>query len=88
MPRKPMSDETKAKIAAARAANKAAGVTGEKRASLDDQLAAVQAAAEAGDAFAQSMMGPLDALREQSAQAKVDFKAANKKLRKTLNLFK
>ena len=86
--RKPMSEETKKKIADARAANKAAGVTGEKRASLEDQLAAIQASAEGGDAFANSMMPVLDALREQLTQAKADQKSAAKKLRKTLNLFK
>jgi predicted nucleic acid-binding Zn-ribbon protein len=83
-----MSAETKAKIAAARAANKAAGTTGEKRASLEDQLAAIQAAAEGGDAFANSMLPVLDTLREEAKQAKVDFKSSMKKLRKTLNLFK
>ena len=88
MPRQPMSEATKAKIAAARAANKAAGVTEEKRASLEDQIAAVNASAESGDAFANSMMPVIDTLREEAKQAKADFKAANKKLRKTLNLFK
>ena len=88
MPRQPMSEETKAKIAAARAANKAAGTTGEKRASLEEQIAAVNAAAESGDAFAQSMMPVIDVLAEQMKQAKVDFKASAKKLRKTLSLFK
>jgi len=83
-----MSEATKAKIAAARAANKATGVTGEKRASIDDQLAAINAAAEAGDAFAQSMMPVLDVLRESAKQRKVDLKSDMKKLRKTLNLFK
>ena len=86
--RKPMTEETKAKIAAARAANKAAGTTGEKRASMEEQIAAVQAASEAGDSFAQSMMPVIDVMREQFTQAKSDQKTAAKKLRKTLNLFK
>jgi hypothetical protein len=34
------------------------------------------------------MMPVLDTLREETKQAKVDFKSSMKKLRKTLNLFK
>ena len=83
-----MSEETKAKIAASRAANKANKVPGEKRATLDDQIAAAQAAADSGDAFAASLMPVVDVLREQLNQAKSDAKSAARKLRKTLSVLK
>jgi hypothetical protein len=83
--RKPMSEETKAKIAASRAANKANGVTGEKRASLDDQIAAFQARADAGDQEAITMMPVIDVYREKMTQAIADKKSASKKLRKLLS---
>jgi hypothetical protein len=83
-----MSEETKKKIAAARAANKATGVTAEKRASLEDQLAAVQAAADAGDAGARALLPVLDVYREKLAQAISDKKSSAKKLRKLLSTLK
>jgi hypothetical protein len=83
-----MSEATKAKIAASRAANKAAGNTGEKRASLEDQLAAVQAAADAGDAGAQALLPVLDVYREKLAQAVADKKSSARKLRKLLSTLK
>ena len=85
---KTMSEETKAKIAATRMANAANKTPGEKRATLDDQIAAAQAAADAGDAFAASLMPVVDVLREQYAQAKKDQKQAARKLRKTLSVLK
>lgn len=83
--RKPMSEETKAKIAAARAANKVAGVTGQKRATLEDQIAGMQAQADAGDEAAIALMPVVDIYREKLAQAKADAKVAAKKLRKLLS---
>ena len=85
---KTMTEETKAKIAATRAANAANKTPGEKRATLDDQIGAAQAAADAGDAFAASLMPVVDVLREQYAQAKKDQKQAARKLRKTLSVLK
>lgn len=79
-----MSAETKAKIAASRAANKAAGVS-TTRASLEDQLAAAQAASDAGDVGMQALMPVLDVYREKLAQASIDKKTAAKKLRKLLS---
>jgi hypothetical protein len=80
--RKPMTEETKAKIAAARAANR---VTGQKRASLDDQIAAAQAQADSGDAGMQALMPVIDVYREKLTQAVADKKTASKKLRKLLS---
>ena len=85
---KAMTEETKAKIAATRAANKTTVVPGEKRATLDEQIAAAQAQADAGDAFCASLMPVVDVLREQLSQAKKDQKSAAKKLRKTLSVLK
>jgi hypothetical protein len=85
---KTMTQETKDKIAATRAANKANKVPGEKSASLDDQIAAAQAQADSGDAFAASIMPVVDTLREQLNQAKSDAKTAARKLRKTLSVLK
>jgi molecular chaperone GrpE (heat shock protein) len=83
-----MSEETKAKIKASREANKANKVPGEKRATLDDQIAAAQALADSGDAFATSLMPVVDVLREAMLQAKADAKANARKLRKTLSVLK
>ena len=80
-----MSEETKAKIAASRAANKANATPGEKRATLDDQIAAFQARADSGDAEATTMMPVIDVYREKLAQAKTDAKTAARKLRKLLS---
>lgn len=85
---KTMSAETKSKIAATRAANAANKTPGEKRATLDDQIAAAQALADSGDAFATSLMPVVDVLREELAQAKKDSKTAVRKLRKTLSVLK
>lgn len=82
-----MSEETKQKIAASRAANKTEN-GGAKRASLEEQVAAAQAAADAGDAFATSLMPVVDVLAEQMRQAKTDAKNAAKRLRKTLSVLK
>ena len=87
MARKPMSEETKARIKATREANKAAN-GGAKKASLDDQIAAAQALADSGDAFAASLMPVVDVLRDSLAQAKTDAKTVAKKLRKTLSVLK
>jgi len=83
-----MSEETKAKIAATRAANKANKIPGEKRATLEEQLAAIQAQADGGDAGAVALMPVLDVYREQLAQAKKDSKTAARKLRKLLSTLK
>jgi hypothetical protein len=82
---KTMSDETKDKIAATRAANKAGSPEGTKRATLDEQIAAAQAQADAGDAGMQALMPVIDVYREKLAQAKVDAKSAARKLRKLLS---
>ena len=86
---KKMSEETKAKIAMARAANKAQadamGITKAPRASLDDQIAGMQAQADAGDAAAVALMPVIDVYRERLAQAKADAKVSAKKLRKLLS---
>jgi hypothetical protein len=83
-----MSEETKAKIAATRAAKAANKIPGEKRASLEDQLAAIQAQADGGDAGATALMPVLDVYREQFAQAKKDAKTSARKLRKLLSTLK
>jgi len=83
-----MSAETKAKIAATRAANKAAGVVGQKRASLEDQLAAIQAQADAGDAAAVAIMPVIDVYKSQLEQATKAKKTVAKKLRKLLSTLK
>jgi hypothetical protein len=83
-----MSEETKAKIAASRAANAANKTPGEKRATLADQIAAAQALADSGDAFAASLMPVVDVLAEQFRQANLDKKSTAKKLRKTLSVLK
>lgn len=85
MAAKTMSEATKAKIAATRAANKELAVPGEKRATLDEQIAAAQAQADAGDAGLQALMPVIDVYREKLAQAKVDAKTAARKLRKLLS---
>jgi hypothetical protein len=82
---KTMSDETKDKIAATRAANKAGSPEGTKRATLDEQIAAAQAQADAGDAGMQALMPVIDVYREKLAQAKVDAKSTARKLRKLLS---
>lgn len=81
-----MSEETKAKIAASRAANKGNKIPGEKRATLDEQIAAMQAQADVGDAGAAALMPVVDVYREKLAQAKVEAKAASRKLRKLLSV--
>ena len=86
MAKKLMSEATKAKIAATRAANKAAGGEGTVKASLEDKIAAAQAAADAGDPTAQSLMPLLDVQREAISQAIADKKAAAKRIRKLLSV--
>jgi seryl-tRNA synthetase len=83
-----MSDETKAKIAATRAAKKSIGEPAEKRASLDDQIAAAQAQADAGDATATQLMAVIDVLRAEMERGKQASKSAAKKLRRTLSILK
>ena len=83
-----MSEETKAKIAATREAKKAdAGGTNpaQKKASLDDKIAALQAAADAGDHGAMASMGTIDTLKAVADQAKAACKTSQKRLRKVVN---
>jgi hypothetical protein len=92
MGKRVMSEETKAKIAATRAAKQAAVEAGEApattRATVEEQLAAAQAAADAGDRGAQEMMPVLGVYAEQMAQCKADYKTAARKLRKALSILK
>jgi len=96
MGKRVMSDETKAKIAASRAAKKAAVDSGSEpattRASLEDQIAAIQAQAEAGDTFAQQILPLIEVSMEQLAQAKATFRtdssAAKRKIRKLISTLK
>lgn len=87
--RKPMSEETKAKIAATRAATKAnaesLGITKAPKASIEDQIAGMQAQADAGDDAAVALMPVIDVYRERLSQAKADAKVFAKKLRKLLS---
>jgi hypothetical protein len=87
--RKPMSEETKAKIATSRAATKAnnekLGIVKAPKATLEDQIAGMQAQADAGDAAAGALMPVIDVYRERLAQAKADAKVSAKKLRKLLS---
>jgi hypothetical protein len=85
---KTMSQETKDKIAATRAANKAGSPEGTKRATLDDQIAAAQAQADAGDATATQLMAVIDVLRAEMERGKQASKSAAKKLRRTLSILK
>jgi hypothetical protein len=84
-----MSEETKAKIAATRAATRAATASGgepaQKRATIEDQINAAQAAADAGDAGMMALMPVIDVFREKLAQAISDRKSAARKLRKLLS---
>jgi len=92
MGKRTMSEETKAKIAASREAKKAAIAAGEApattKATVEEQLAAAQAAADGGDSGAQELMPVLAIYAEQMKQAKTDFKLAAKKLRKALSILK
>ena len=84
-----MSEETKAKIAATRAA-KAAANGGEtvKRATLEEQVAAAQAMADSGDETARSLMPVVDQLKAAMSDAKTVYKAAARRLRKSLSILK
>jgi hypothetical protein len=87
--RKAMSEETKAKIAASRASNKAQaeamGITKAPKATIEDQIAGMQAQADAGDEAAVALMPVIDVYRERLIQAKADAKVFAKKLRKLLS---
>ncbi len=87
-----MTEETKRKIAATREEKKAlAEATGQepqKRASVEDQVAAVQAMADSGDAGAAALMPAIDVYVAQMTEAKKTAKAAAKKVRKILNTLK
>jgi hypothetical protein len=88
----PMTQAHKDKLAAARAAKKAeAAATGQpaaKRANLAEQLAAVEARANAGDADAQALMPAIDTYKARMEQAIADKQAAGRKLRKLLSTLK
>jgi hypothetical protein len=96
-----MSQEQKDKLAAGRAAAKAAreangtasatsGTT--KRASIAEQLAAVIARADAGDIDAQQLLPAIDAYASAAKRAKTEMretlKNANRKIRKLLSVLK
>ena len=87
-----MTDETKAKIAATREANKAAsaasGAEPAKRATVEEQIAAVQALAESGDAAAAALLPAIDAYQDKLRVAKNDLKSVKKRLRKLLAALK
>lgn len=79
-----MSEETKIKIAATRAANKASSPEGGKRATIEEQIAGLQAQSEAGDAAAQALLPVIEVYFEKVTQGKKDLKRDIKKLRKLL----
>ena len=87
-----MSEETKAKIAATRAANKASaeasGKPPQKRATVEEQVAAIQAQADSGDAGAAALMPAIEVYLQQMKDAKETYKASAKKVRKILNTLK
>jgi hypothetical protein len=79
-----MSQETKDKIAASRAAKKA---TGEKttKVSLEDKIAQLQAQADAGDEAIAASMPTLDVYKTRMEEAAATAKTMKRRLRKLVN---
>lgn len=86
-----MSDETKAKIAATRTATRAAkeeaiasGAVIEKpvKVSLEDQLAAIAASANAGNEISAGILGAAMAAQERAREAKQEYRLAQRAFRR------
>ena len=89
MAKGPMSQELKNKMAAGRAAAKAAreagGQTGGTKVSLDDKIAALAAQADAGDEAARAILPTVEVFKQRMEEAKETFRAMRKRLAKVVN---